>query len=57
MGHERRGMMRKKSAGKAITAAIVFIGIFGLLTKYGIYAAAVLAIYVTARIIKSLNGD
>lgn len=46
-------MMKKSSAVKAITPIIVFIVIFGLLAKYGVYAAAVVAIFVTARIIRS----
>ncbi|MBU4030414.1 MAG: hypothetical protein KKE97_04240 [Proteobacteria bacterium] len=56
MGHEKGDMMRKSTAVKAITPTILFFVIFGLMAKYGVYAAAVVAIFVTARIIRSKCG-
>ncbi|MBU3982800.1 MAG: hypothetical protein KJ985_04825 [Proteobacteria bacterium] len=37
-------MMRKSTAVKAITPTILFFVIFGLMAKYGVYAAAVVAL-------------
>jgi len=56
MGHEKGDMMKKSTAVKAITPTILFFVIFGLMAKYGVYAAAVVAIFVTARIIRSKCG-
>lgn len=47
--------MRKKSVGKALTTTIVFVCLFCLFAKYGVYAAAVVSIFLTARIIGNWN--
>lgn len=47
--------MKKSSVGKAITACVLFLGIFSLLARWGVYAAAVLAIFVTYRVTSNLN--
>lgn len=44
--------MRKKSVKHALTV-FVFLAFLGVLTKFGIYAVAILAIYVTACIMRS----
>jgi len=40
---------------KIITSVILFVGVFCLIAKVGIYASFVMAFLVTTRIIKSLG--
>lgn len=42
-----------RSTRNAIITTIIFLSFFGVLARYGIYIVAVLAIYVTARIMIS----
>jgi hypothetical protein len=42
-----------RSSKNAIINTIVFLGFFVLLLRCGVYVAAILAIYVTARIMMS----
>ena len=48
-------MMRIQTVAKVITTMILFIGVFCLIAKLGIYVAFVAAFVVTARIIKNLS--
>jgi len=41
-----------RSTKNAIITTIIFLSFLGLLVRYGVYVVAILAIYVTARIMK-----
>ncbi len=45
----------KRSTKDTIITTIVFLCFFGVLVRYGVYVVAILAIYVTACIMKSWN--
>jgi len=47
----------RKSTRNAISNGIIFFCIFGVLARYGLYAVAVLAIFVTVRIMKNWGKD
>ena len=48
----REEMMKKGSIAKAITATVLFCGIFCFLMRYGVYAVAVVAVFITAHILR-----
>jgi len=47
----------RRSTKNSINTAIIFLCIFGMLARYGLYFVAVLAIFVTVSIMKNWEKD
>jgi len=45
-------MRKKKSAEKAVASVLVFCCLIALTVRYGIYAAAIAAAYITVRLMR-----